>query len=179
MTAPLPAGGTGPTMTPAQYLATMGAAFYCPALRQRLKPGMLTVAMGFDKLVSLAERRGFTERRLLKAALRTGRVGAAAMARCEAVVALLQPDELMREVALASCHAGPPAAAWPRPNAKHKDAGNSSLAEPASAKAKHQRGAAAQVDCLPPASTPPAAPPKEKGPGSLHPRGQGQPRPSL
>lgn len=94
--------GAGLTMTPAQYLATMGAALYCPALRQRLKPGMLTAAMGFDKLVNLAERRGFTERRLLKAGLRTGKVGPAAMSRCEAVAALLQPDEVEREVALAS-----------------------------------------------------------------------------
>lgn len=91
----------GQSMTPAQYLATMGAALYCPALRQRLKPGMLRAAMGFDKLVNLAERRGFTERRLLKAGLRTGKVGSVAMSRCEAVVALLQPAEMEREVALA------------------------------------------------------------------------------
>lgn len=106
----------GQSMTPAQYLATMGVALYCPQRRQHLPPGGLSAALGFDSLVALATRRGFKERRLLKAGLRTGKVGPAAMARCEAVVALLQPGELMREVASASrvleSLAGHPGPGW-------------------------------------------------------------------
>lgn len=55
-------------MSPAQWLAMMGVIRHCPECPNRWAPGMQVAAMSFDAIVNLATKRGFTGRRLLKAA---------------------------------------------------------------------------------------------------------------
>jgi hypothetical protein len=91
----------GRAMSPAQWLGLMGVWQYCYRKRPDVA-GALSASSTFDQLVGVATKRGFTERRLLKAAMRTGKVGPTALARCEAVIALLEPGELMQAVATAN-----------------------------------------------------------------------------
>ena len=83
---------------PAQALIVLGAMAYAPygsELHQRMPAlAAMSARAAFDDLLVLAKRRGFPDRRPFVGAMRRGKATAFAVAKAEAVCAVVTPAEL-------------------------------------------------------------------------------------